>query len=121
MGRARNDIAEAGRYLLRSYGDKEMKAPTAAQKRRFAAIVKIGCMACLQHGYVTTPEIHHTRKYGRRNHDNTIGLCPPHHRPIYADVVSRHGSPDEFEKTFGTDEELLEKCNELLGDRKCQI
>ena len=95
-----------------------MSRPTANQKRMWGRVFEVGCIACMIDGKFSFPEIHHAKDYGYRNHSNVYGLCPPHHRPLVANVVSRHGSPAEFEKLYGTDKELLEKCKELLGDKK---
>lgn len=93
------------------------KRPTAAQKRMWGRVFNLGCIACMIDGKFSFPEIHHVKDYGYRNHSKVYGLCPAHHRAMCTMAVSRHGSPAEFQKMYGTDEELLKKCNELLGDR----
>lgn len=90
--------------------------PTAAQKRRFDQVVRIGCMACLCDGFHTEPEIHHGGKHGYRDHDFTFGLCPVHHKPTSAKpgIPNRHANPIEFKQRYGTDEELFEQCQQIL-------
>jgi len=94
-----------------------MSRPTAAHKRLWNRVFSAGCMACLQDGKFSFPEIHHWREYGYRDHSRVFGLCPGHHRPTAAvqGVPSRHGQPVEFREKFGTDEDLFNKCMERIG------
>lgn len=89
-----------------------MKKPTKAQREHMARTVEIGCVACLKRGYGKSPaEIHHARWTGQgRDHDKVIPLCPIHHRHGGFDH-GRHCDPAEFEKDFGSDQELLNEVN----------
>lgn len=99
--------------------------PTAAQRRMWSQVAEIGCMACLQDGYHTQPEIHHVMELGGyRNHSKVFGLCPPHHKYTSAvpGILNRHKNPIEFAERFGTDQELHQKCMELIkGASKWEI
>jgi hypothetical protein len=57
---------------------------TKEQKERFETIVRIGCVACNQHGLSLYPvEVHHLLDGGaRRGHDETVALCAWHHRGV---------------------------------------
>jgi len=92
------------------------------KKARFEALVKIGCIACrLIHGHWVEPQIHHLlsikyRAMGKKAHwSHTIPLCPDHHSSGGGrGYPSVHRHPNDFEKLYGTQEELLEKTNNLL-------
>lgn len=96
-----------------------MRAKDAQHLHRVAAL---GCIACRSMGYNDTPaEIHHPRAgvgMGKRaSHADAIPLCPAHHRGTQGiKIPSVHGTPDLFRKTFGTELELLNRVNELLGE-----
>lgn len=106
-------------------------APTAAQLSRWWLIKERGCVACWLHSNVHRfPEIHHLTiggKHGqkRRGHDFTIGLCAWHHRGVSpfgnpelglaAFGPSLHHHARAFRAAFGTDAELLEFQNALIG------
>jgi hypothetical protein len=89
------------------------------RRDRFDAIFDIGCCVCVREGYGRTPpEIHHLltgRIPGRRNSDDqTIGLCPFHHRHgNFGDAV--HAGKKSFEARHSTEKELLEWTNEAIS------
>jgi hypothetical protein len=93
---------------------------TKADLLRFAQLQSLGCVACLHNGNYSEPDIHHLLSGGRRRgHQFTIPLCPAHHRGVAHDP-ELHGpslalSPKSFRQAFGTDEELLERTNDLIG------
>lgn len=79
-----------------------------AERERFQRLSEMDCIACGRWGV----EIHHLTDCGRRKgHMFTIPLCPEHHR---LGKVSVHLGKKTFERTFGTQQELLEKTNLLL-------
>lgn len=89
------------------------------RKRRFEAISDMGCCVCLRSGLgATPPEIHHllTGRAGfRRNDDEqTIGLCPHHHRHGGSGEAI-HAGKRSFEAAYGTELELLEWTNSRLS------
>lgn len=105
------------------------KTATAADKARFAAIKDIGCIACRAYGFGFRPcDVHHLTvggKHGapRRGHAYTIGLCPPHHTgtpdnygPIRGPSYAK--APRAFRATFGDDDSLLAKQNELIAQHE---
>lgn len=105
------------------------KTATAADKARFAAIKDIGCIACRLYGFGYRPcDVHHLTvggKHGqpRRGHQYTIGLCPPHHTgtpdqygPIPGPSYAK--APRAFRTTFGDDDALLQRQNELIAQHE---
>lgn len=105
------------------------KPPTRAEKKRMAAIVDLGCIACiLRYRHVPqVAEVHHLLDGGRRRgHEATIPLCGWHHagrthggRTTTA-MISGFGpslamNAKAFHDTFGSDEELLARTNDLLA------
>jgi hypothetical protein len=83
-------------------------------------VSSLGCIVCKIHHRCETPaEIHHLNgKTGDGCHFNVIPLCPTHHRGgVDTDfATSRHPYKARFESRYGTDEELLVKVCELLGE-----
>jgi hypothetical protein len=95
----------------------------AVERMHLGKVAAIGCIACLKAGNEGTPaEIHHIR-HGmgmgqRNNHFRTIPLCHAHHRgTLGLKVPSIHGSRDAFIKTFGTELELLQMVDRLIGGK----
>lgn len=106
--------------------------PTAAQGARFAAIQAKGCICCRREGMGATPcEIHHLNegdRHGQRRqgHDQTIGLCPWHHRGVcrerwsIEDMTAAYGpswehQPNAFRERYGGGERLLQYQDEILN------
>ena len=55
------------------------------------------------------------RAMGKKADDmHTIGLCPAHHQYGTKDEPSVHRHPAEFERRFGTQDELLEATNKMI-------
>ena len=110
-----------------SFGSRSLPKPTAAQERRFTEITHGNCVACEQVGEFSYPEINHVVRANRRvGHDATYGLCSWHHRAVPSQGLSpkqmreRYGvsladSKPRFYAQFGTDIELIEKQNQLMG------
>lgn len=105
---------------------RSTRAPTQAQRERFAAIQREGCICCRECGVGWMPaEIHHLTIGGRhgqkrRGHDYTIGLCIYHHRGQPLPWQDKLGpsyalQPRAFREEFGQDDELLARQNELIG------
>lgn len=103
-----------------------MKTPTgrltAADRARFDAFQRIGCIACWQRKRYSVPEVHHLLSGNkRRGHRYTVPLCPAHHRGIGHDE-SQHGpclakNSRAFRAAFGADETLLTMTDQLIEQR----
>ena len=95
---------------------------TKAEKEHYAKLARLGCILCRQidvRNIEDSPtEIHHIRRYGgKRSLAPTIPLCAWHHR--LDSRTSIHGLGHKgFTKFWGfSEEDLLEKTNQLLNER----
>ena len=73
-----------------------------------ARVSDLGCLVCNAEA-----QVHHIRLNGEKNDMNVIPLCYMHHTGDF----SIHKTPREFEKTVGSDLELLAKTNATLLER----
>ncbi len=93
------------------------RTPTASEKRHMVRTRAIGCLPCMNMG-IDTPaeytELHHTMGKTKPDaHLKVLPLCPTHHRPY--SKAGLHYNLREWEKVHGTQEELLEQVNQMLG------
>lgn len=90
---------------------KRSNRPTKDQLKRWEKIRALGCSVCGAYA-----QIHHcfTGCGGRKDHDKVIGLCETHH-------TGREGlhrlSRRVWEPIYGSEESLMEKTAELLGEK----
>ena len=94
-----------------------MAKSSAKDKRYYAKVAELGCIACKKLGYETLQvEIHHIGNGAtglRGDNRNVIPLCHIHHRTGNIGVAV-HAGRESFEVIFGTEQELLEEIiNEL--------
>ena len=97
------------------------KPPNKKEKEHMDKVQQLGCIVCkLERGIYTPAEIHHIVGKTKRSHMRVLPLCFRHHREgSYNELfVSRHPFKREFEKRYGTEEELLEKVEQLLQHTK---
>ena len=99
---------------------------TKADRARFDALQKIGCIACRSRGVYSQGDVHHLLSGGRRRgHRYTVLLCCWHHRGNPPDDVttaeanryygpSLARAPKSFRAEFGDDETLLATVDALL-------
>jgi Recombination enhancement, RecA-dependent nuclease len=98
-----------------------MKGRTAnkAEKLWMNRIVDLGCIVCQNEFNVFSPaSVHHLDgKTKEGSHLLTIPLCFNHHQSGFNDenCVSRHPHKSSFEKRYGTEQELLKQCQELIN------
>ncbi len=88
------------------------------QKRFQDRVRALGCIVCQGEGVDSPAEIHHLLSGSRRiGEDSVLGLCQIHHRGQVntPEMVSRHPWRREFEARYGTEAELLEKTQQLIG------
>lgn len=102
--------------------------PSKSTLERWDKLQTIGCIACVLEGRVGTPgDVHHVLHAGKRvSHDNSIVLCPWHHRAVPVGVSAKETeeilgpslarSKREFIKRYGTERELLELVNKLIEE-----
>jgi hypothetical protein len=106
--------------------------PTKAEEKRFQALHKIGCIACLKLHLGSVCEIHHIVDRGTRKasggHMATLPLCLWHHRGIPPTGISEayweriYGpsfalNKKAFIERFGNERTLLEEVDELIARR----
>lgn len=95
---------------------------TDDEKNWLDAICMLGCIVCRNELLGRTPaEPHHLLRGGKRiDHFHTIPLCVSHHRAGICNglFVSRHPYRREFERRYGTEQELLEQVRGLVKEQK---
>jgi hypothetical protein len=89
-----------------------MKKPTVKQSEWFDKLREHGCIVCGR----KPVSIHHcfTGGGGRKDHDNVIPLCWYHHQNGSELEPSIHPWRARFEELHGTEQELIDKCKELI-------
>ena len=97
------------------------RTPTKEEKEHMDRVCTIGCIVCFNQGYMFVPcEIHHINGKTKEGcHFEVLPLCFKHHRegnskPPY---ISRHPYKKRFEDAYGKEEELLEKVNQIIGNK----
>ena len=84
------------------------------EREHLAKVASLGCVIC---GLRQT-EVHHLRSgmgMGQRSsHFRTIPLCSKCHR-TGGFGVAYHAGPREFQRNFGTEEELLKKVLDKIA------
>jgi hypothetical protein len=93
---------------------------TKAEKENYAKLARFGCILCKQHGIRTDDsptEIHHIRRFGNtRANSPCIPLCAYHHR--LGDTAVHTLGKKAFARYWGfSEEDLLEKLNDLLQEK----
>jgi len=104
-----------------------MTTATKADRERFQALQDSGCVVCGEfHGHYQPPDIHHLVDGYRLGHQFTIPLCEWHHRGVPKAFMSCSETEKElgpslarskidFNISFGTERELLDRTNALIG------
>lgn len=82
-----------------------------AEKLWLSDVASLGCVVCRNAGYGASPaEVHHSRagvgKGQKAHYSKTIPLCPLHHR-TGGYGVAFHAGPEEFERRYGSQDELV--------------
>ena len=91
------------------------------KQQRKDAIADLGCIVCLNMGMGKTPaQLHHPYGHKGENDDIVLPLCYSHHQQGSKNnlFVSRHPWKKEFERRYGTEQELLEQVNAMLAIAK---
>lgn len=92
---------------------------TRSERQHLDRVADIGCIVCRIHMDRYTPAtIHHLRTgvgMGQKSpHGRVLPICPAHHQ-TGGYGVAYHAGREEWERRYGTEEELLAKVNELLA------
>ncbi|WP_353191395.1 Ref family recombination enhancement nuclease [Pandoraea pnomenusa] len=122
MSLARKSQMQRGAPLKRS-AFKKSSRPRAkkAEREHMGIVAGLSCIVCRNLGFGESPaEVHHVRFLAggaqRSGHTNTIPLCPLHHR-IGGYGVAFHAGPAEFQRRYGTEEQLLEQTRCEMAHR----
>lgn len=98
------------------------RSANKSEKQHMDRLCAMGCIVCRVFMDTDSPaEPHHVDgKTAPGAHLRTIGLCPRHHRIPGDGYATRHGPGRNagkaiFEATYCSEEELLERTNEMLG------
>jgi Recombination enhancement, RecA-dependent nuclease len=92
---------------------------TKAEKERYDAIARIGCIVCRHEGYNSPACVHHLtglmyRATGKKaNYEHSIPLCYEHHQGRTG--IHTIGTK-AWEAQYGTQEDLLAEVNEIIGE-----
>ena len=95
------------------------KRATVAEREHMGIVAGLFCVVCRNLRLGESPaEVHHVRYLaggGQRSGNlETIPLCPNHHR-LGGWGVAYHAGPEEFERRYGTEKELLEQTRRETG------
>lgn len=93
------------------------RAPTAEERRHMAAVAALGCCVCRREFGIYSPAaIHHTDgKTKPGAHMRVLPLCGSHHQ-TGGYGVALHAGRVEWERLYGTQDELIEWTNGRLKD-----
>ena len=95
------------------------KKPTKDEQKWLNDICELGCIVCRNEHHVYSPAMpHHLMgKTVKGAHYATIPLCARHHQTggCGGNCVARHVNKFQFEKTYGTEAELLEQTRRLVN------
>lgn len=92
-----------------------------AEKAHVEAVVSIGCIACyIDSGMLETPaEVHHVRSgqgmAQRSSWRRILPLCSDHHRNGMNGKTAIHRGIKTFTAKYGTEQDLLNLVDSLLG------
>ncbi len=91
-----------------------------ADRNRLNRLSELGCVVCRNIGCGESPsEVHHLIGIQfkglsqRASHQQTIPLCPEHHRGNHG---IHHMGRKPWESVYGTQESLLDQVNRELGE-----
>lgn len=94
------------------------RKPTADESRWMSQVADMGCIVCRNEFNLFSPaSIHHINgKTKEGAHFDTLPLCPQHHQHGgYG--VALHAGRVEWERRYGTQQELKKQVEALLGEQ----
>jgi hypothetical protein len=100
------------------------RTPTKAEMSFHSQLAGLGCIACRIDGHINPwVSIHHIDGRTKPDaHKKVLPLCGPHHQQDDTDPLKRiavHPNKARFEAKYGTQEELLAICLELIKGEAC--
>lgn len=101
----------------------KQRAVTAEEKAFWDRLAALGCIACMKDGvYQPIVSIHHVDGRTKPDcHKHVLPLCAGHHQDGTGEnksLVAVHPWKARFEKMYGTQQELMAMCAELLEAAK---
>lgn len=100
---------------------KRRAKPKASKDERehMGVVAGLCCIVCRNLGFGDSPaEVHHVRYLAgggqRSSNFDTIPLCPLHHR-LGGYGVAYHAGPEEFERRYGSEAQLLEQTRREIS------
>lgn len=97
------------------------KNPSAAEKRFHTALARLGCIACRLDGRLNPiVSIHHIDGRTRPGaHLRVLPLCAGHHQDGTGipGLIAVHPWKRRFEDRYGSQDELLQRCHDLLTEQ----
>lgn len=116
--RAEKKEAAASSKAARGMKTKQ-RAVSPTEKLMWDRLAQLGCIACMKDGhYNPHVSIHHVD--GRTKpgcHEKVLPLCGPHHQDDGSGTIAVHPWKARFEAKYGTQEELVAMCQQLLKGR----
>ena len=96
-----------------------VKSKSKAEREHMGIVAGSFCIVCRNEGLGESPaELHHPRFLAgsgqRSSHMDVIALCPLHHR-LGGWGIAYHAGPEEFERRYGTEADLLKQTRRELG------
>jgi hypothetical protein len=98
---------------------RKTKRATKAEREHMGVVAGLYCVVCRNLRLGESPaEVHHVRYLaggGQRSGNlDTIPLCPLHHR-LGGWGIAYHAGPEEFERRYGTEADLLAQTKRETG------
>jgi hypothetical protein len=111
-------VRATGKPRAKSLKSKQ-RALTDQEKALWDRLASLGCIACMLDGQFNPHvSIHHVDGRTKPDcHKKVLPLCAPHHQQDDTDPAGRvavHPNKARFEKLYGTQEQLMAQCAELL-------
>ena len=100
-----------------------MSNPTKQEKEYWDRIASLGCICCRIDGrFNPLVSIHHIEGRTKKGcHRKVLALCAGHHQDGTGNdrtMIAVHPWKARFEDRYGTQEQLMEMTNHLLGEDK---
>lgn len=92
---------------------------TTIEREYMSVVAGLACIVCRNLGFGESPaEVHHVRYLAgagqRSSNFDTLPLCPNHHR-LGGYGVAYHAGPEEWERRYGTEADLLAQTKRELN------
>ena len=103
---------------VKKHSHRKWSNSWGARHQHLAQVADLGCIVCLRQGRYSPAEIHHLRAglglSQKASPFRVLPLCPIHHR-TGGRGTAFHAGRRTWETRLGSEEELLEEIQTLLG------